>query len=135
MTDVPRALAAVHYELYESDPLFLDPDEDPHELDREIRLEFADGSRRFVTFSDGEGGSTVVVSDASAFADDPPLTHDVSAAPLWAPLVGRTVTLERIRDGLVLRVAAGADDVFVCAREGEDWGARGLHVTGTSPAR
>src|SRR5690349_11345179 len=69
------------------------------ELDRQVRLEGADGARMYISWAwgDGEPDYFLAHADNSFFTDGPYVELDVCALPGWQSLIGQEVTL-RYRD-------------------------------------
>src|SRR5438128_173277 len=82
------------YELFEWE-VEADPARTFDELYRQVRLEAEDGTSLFISWSWGEGMPDyfLAFADSSFFTDTPAAERDVSATPLWKPLIGAAVTV------------------------------------------
>lgn len=125
-------LKRVEYAVFESDAGALELAErgEDHEIDREIRLHFADGSVRSVSWCSKPVQYCVGVSDVSFFTSPPPLVVDGSAYPMWSPLIGARVDIECVdAEHQVVRVSTSSGAVFLASREGPRWYADVLHIS------
>jgi hypothetical protein len=116
-------LQRVEYLLFESDAVVLDvaSSGQPHEIDREVRLDFADMASCFVSWCSQPLQYCVGLSDRSFFSSPAPLQVDGSAFPAWASLVGRSVDLAFVDDERqTLRVTGATVAVLLESREGND---------------
>src|SRR4051794_37699315 len=112
-------LAKVWYELFEHEAEWLELHPDPEEisLGRQLRLDLLDSSTLFITWTWGpDGGDYHMGSGPESFCNSPEMLRVVSAASLWAPLVGQPISLAyQGADQQVLEVRGGASVVFCCS--------------------
>ena len=127
-------LARVWYELFAHEAEWQDahPDADA-ELDRQLRLEMTDGSRVFVAWTWGPSGDDhyyhVGFARESFCTGTPEVDRDVSAWPLWTPLVGQPVDLSFVgKSHQVLAVRAGSAVAYCCSFGRGMWGMDELRV-------
>jgi hypothetical protein len=133
-------LARVWYELFahEAEQLDVHPDADPAGLGRQLRLEMAHSSRVFVAWTWGPGGDDyhVGIGPESFCTDAPEADREVSAWPLWSPLVGKRVELSYVGDERpVLEVRAGGAAVSCCSFSRGMWGIYELRVGSRLPGQ
>ncbi|CAN5199277.1 hypothetical protein BH11PLA2_BH11PLA2_53230 [soil metagenome] len=131
-------LSRVWYELFanEAEWIVAHPDADV-ELGRQLRLEMADGSQVFVSWTWGPGGDDYHVGFApvSYCNDSPEVDRDVSAWPLWSSLIGRSVVLSYIGEGQqILAIQAGIAMAYCCSFSRGMWGMDELRVGGRVPS-
>lgn len=105
-------LVRVVYEFFpdedeEFDDEFLDAEE--HRLHREVRFELADGERLYVTWCSEPFQYSIAIAWRTDWRDDPHPTRDMSAHPLWSPIVGEQVELAFV-DALHLALAVRAPE-------------------------
>lgn len=125
-TDTTRpSLRRVVYELFVSDLVEVD---DPacaeaHTIDRELRLDWDDGSATFVSWTSRPVMYCIGAQPTSFFLpNDEAVTRDMSASALWAPLIGRPAALRFCDDDhQVLAVGDGRATVYCAAYEQGAW--------------
>jgi hypothetical protein len=88
-------LLKVEYEFFD----YEEPSSNAHELDRQIRLQFADAPTLFVSWTwerqrepDSEAYS-IAYAESSYFTDSAARAIDVSDSPLWSRHIGHDVEL------------------------------------------
>jgi len=111
-------LAKVEYELFDHEEL-------SSELDRQIRLHFADRPTLYVSWtSERHSGPaseaySIAYAESSYFTDSAPRLVDVSGSPRWSRHIGRSVELEYVRSSSpeleyqVLEVRSGSDCTYL----------------------
>ncbi|MDY3558518.1 hypothetical protein R5W23_005638 [Gemmata sp. JC673] len=130
-------LARVYYELFSHEAEWLDAHSGADaELGRQLRLEMTDGSRVFIAWAWGADGDGYHVEFAphSFCAGAPEVDRDVSAWPLWSPLVGQPVTLSYVGEGQqVLAIRAAGAAAYCCSFGRGVWGMDELRVGDRPP--
>lgn len=114
-------LVTVEYEFFD----YEEPSSNARELDRQIRLQFADSPALYVSWtwerqrdSDSEPYS-IAYSESSYFTDGAARVIDASDAPLWSTHVGRAVELAYTpslacdSEYQVLEIRSGTDRTYV----------------------
>ena len=114
-------LLKVEYEFFDYD----EPSSDAHDLDRQIRLQFADSPALYVSWTwerqrapDSEPYS-IAYSESSYFTDSASRVIDASDSPLWSRHIGREVellytpSLSRDSEYQGLEVRSGTDRTYV----------------------
>jgi hypothetical protein len=114
-------LTKVEYELFEHE----EPSSDVQELDRQIRLHFADNPTLYVSWTwerqsgpDSEPYS-IAYAESSYFTDNAARVLDVSNSPRWSRHIGRGVKLAYVPSSLpelayqVLEIRSGSDCTYV----------------------
>ena len=129
-------LSKVYYEFFEVD----EPSSTAIELDRQVRLEFADSPVVYVswTWEHYEGPDfepySIGHSHTSYYSDAPAVDVDVSGSPFWAKHIGRDVELTHIPSEVreleyqVLEIRSGGGCTYLYAL-GDDC----VHISDTSP--
>jgi hypothetical protein len=107
-----------------------------HDFGGELVLTFQDDSRTFVSWVPEPVQYAIGFNIESHFVPDAALTEvNVSAAPIWAVLIGQEVSLAFIgADNQVLKVSSADDHVLVCSFERGGWWADELTVCKEMPA-
>ncbi len=114
-------LLKVEYEFFD----YEEPSSDAHELDRQIRLQFADSPALYVSWTwerqrgpDAEPYS-IAYSESSYFTESAARVIDASDSPQWSRHIGREVelaytpSLSRDSEYQVLEVRSGTDRTYV----------------------
>jgi hypothetical protein len=114
-------LAKVEYELFDHEELA----SDVQELDRQIRLHFADRPTLYVSWTwerqsgpDSEPYS-IAYAESSYFTDSATRVLDVTASPRWSKHIGRSVELAYVPSSSheleyqVLEIRSGSDCTYV----------------------
>ena len=114
-------LLRVEYEFFD----YEEPSSNTHELDRQIRLQFADSPTLYVSWTwerqhgpDSEPYS-IAYAKSSYFSDMAARVIDVSQSPLWARHIGRDVELaymsssSRDSESHVLEIRSGTNRTYV----------------------
>ena len=118
-------LARVIYELFETEAGTADVADrgEPVYLDRQLRLEFADSPPVFIAWTWGalpDSDYHVGWSHESFCTGPTEVEHDATNTPVWASLVGQSLSLHyRDRDQQVLEVRTR--DAVVCCCSYERW--------------
>jgi hypothetical protein len=114
-------LAKVEYEFFDHE----EPSSDVQELDRQIRLHFADSPTLYVSWtSDRNSGPdsepySIAYAYSSYFTDDAARVLDASDSPRWSRHVGRRVELAYVPSSSheleyqVLGIRSGSDCTYV----------------------
>lgn len=131
-------LARVWYELFAWEAEWLDqhPDFKDAKLGRQLRLVMVDGSNVFVAWTWGPCGDDfgVGIAPHSFCTGSPEVDREMSASPLWAPLVGNAVELVyRDAEHQVVEVRAGSAVVYCCSFGQGMWGMDELRISGHIP--
>jgi hypothetical protein len=114
-------LLKVEYEFFD----YEEPSSDAHELDRQIRLQFADSPALYVSWTwERQRGPdcepySIAYSESSYFTDSAARVIDASNSPLWSRHIGREIELaytphlSRDSEHQVLEVRSGTDRTYV----------------------
>jgi hypothetical protein len=106
----------------------------PHEIGGQIRLEFHDANAICISVVKHPEGFAADYRAGSYFAA--PLSHvpDISAHPLWTPLIGSTIHLAFV-DSLrqVVAIRSPTRRVYCCSWNGGSWEADELWVGRSLP--
>ncbi|HJZ90513.1 MAG TPA: hypothetical protein VKE40_06540 [Gemmataceae bacterium] len=113
-------LERVIYELFESEggAVRRDPAAQCDEVTRQVRLEGAAGERVYISWAWGRGQPDYFLEHApgSFFTNSPDAELDVTASPVWRPLVRREVIIGyRDNEWQVIEVRAGEAVVYCCS--------------------
>jgi len=113
-------LLKVEYEFFD----YEEPSTDAHELDRQIRLQFADSPTLYVSWTWGRQRPdsepySIAYSESSYFEDGAARVIDASDSPLWSSHIGREVELTYVpspssdSENQVLEMRSGTDRTYV----------------------
>lgn len=106
-----------------------------HDFGGELVLTFQEDPRIFVSWVNEPVQHAIGFKGESHFLPDTLTEVDVSAAPIWAVLIGQEVSLAFIgADNQVLKVSSADDHVLVCSFEQGGWWADELTVCKEMPA-
>ena len=114
-------LVRVEYELFDHE----EPSTDVQDLDRQIRLHFADSPTLYVSWTSERNSEpdsepySIAYAYSSYFTKDATRVLDVSASPRWSKHIGRRVTLAYVPSSShelehqVLEIRSGSDCTYV----------------------
>ncbi len=129
-------LRRVWYELFQSD---LDALESrgwavPHEIDGQLRLEFDDADAAYISTVQHLDRFRADYEGESYFVTTLPHQHEVSAHPLWTPLIGSSIDLAFLdRSHQVVAIRSPTQRVYCCSWEAGSWEADQLLVCRSLP--
>ncbi len=134
-------VAGIFYDVFASDIAWLEQCTDEyHEIDREIRFEFSNQKRVFVSWCSTPVQYSVGLQLQSFFSDSQDvLTRDMTHDSLWSDLIGELVEFNFVdAEHQVLEIRSGASAVYCCSRElraggVEDWRSDAIHITRKRP--
>jgi len=121
-------LSRVFYELFDWEASWLDhhPEPDFVELDRQLRLEMADGSDVYIAWnwwSPSGDCYFVDIGEKSFCREQAAIVRDVSASSFWYPLIGKAVELAYLdAEKQVLRIISEDEAVYCCSFHDGIWG-------------
>jgi hypothetical protein len=133
---VARVLAKVTYLLFESELSEGDKSLliDEHIVDREIRLEWSDGSTRYISWTSDPVQYCVGVQDHSWFIAGEVREVDMSSRSVWSDLVGSELELKWHDDShQLLEARSDAASVYLSSRENAYWWADTITVSKALP--
>ncbi|MFO1503443.1 MAG: hypothetical protein U1F39_06470 [Steroidobacteraceae bacterium] len=136
MAEERIVLSGVTYVLFTHEPATFGDDSlvYDHVLDREIRLDFSDGTTKFVSWTNEPVVHCVGVKAESWFKPGDDVTVNVSGRDPWRHLIGHPIDLLwSDADHQVLEVCAGERSAFLCSREGSSWCADAITVSAGAP--
>jgi hypothetical protein len=129
-------LAKVTYLLFESELAegveYLLREE--HIVDREIRLEWTDGSAKHISWASEPFQYCVGLQEHSWFLAGEVKKVDMSSRPSWKDLIGRELELKWLDEShQVLQVRAGDASTYLSSRENDYWFADAITVSKATP--
>lgn len=129
-------LSRVTYELFdfEADILSDPTSNEEHTIDRQIRLDTADGKVHYVSWTSEPVQYCVGVKSESFFLPGDVVTCDASRHPLWARLMGEPVEIVSAGpDSQIVEIRTPNASVFVATCERGRWEADVIRISAAKP--
>ncbi len=127
-------LKRVVYELYDADMQSLSKDDDWHELDREISLNFEGDKKIYISWCDTPVQFCVSYQDSRFNRNEPDHHIDVSSWRIWQNLIGfdlKLLYLEESRQ--VLHLKGEKCSVYLSSQSQGSWLSDVLHISSKRP--
>ena len=129
-------LTAVVYHLFdfESDVLTRAGSAAQHRIDRELRLDFSNGTSQYFSWASEPAQYCVGVQSKSFFLPGEAVAIDATTHPLWRPLVQKAVELVWLdSEHQVLELRGPEGSLYLASVEAGEWQSDTLTVAGTKP--
>lgn len=141
MQEYAGKLVDVFYEMFPSDAEWLDENTDSeyHILDREIRLQMADGKDLFISWVEllEPGDFAVGIAHQTHNKNPPEVVRSMAAHPIWRNVIGQSVMLSYSdASRQILRLTTKEYTVYVCTYDAIKgyWEADALYISHRLPS-
>jgi len=129
-------LNKVLYELYESDHSCIKGHENSevHEIDREICLEFDEGNRIYVSWTDAPIQFSVDYKESQWNMNNPDIVVDASSWKMWKPLIGKSCEfIFHGEEHQVLELKCSDKSIYFSSQDKGSWFSDVLHISASKP--
>ncbi|MDN3650809.1 hypothetical protein QWZ13_18080 [Reinekea marina] len=127
-------LKRVIYELYEVDLVSLNINQEWHEIDREIYLEFEGGEKKYFSWCNKPAQYSVGVQNHRFNTNEPDHVVDASNWNMWQGLIGNEIELiSRGNLHQILEIKGQGKSVYLSSQEQGSWLSDVLHISSTLP--
>jgi hypothetical protein len=129
-------ISKVFYELFNSDYLSIKGHEndDFHEIDREICLEFTDGTKIYISWADKPIQFCIGHKDSSWNINQPEIILDASEWKIWKNIINQEVEIIYLdNEKQILELKSKNTSIFLSSQENCNWETDVLHISLIKP--